>query len=133
MNLKIGLASSPTSNWVNRYLKYYEVKDYFDCIKTSDDVNKVKPNPELYLSVMRGLQVESKDSIIFEDSFNGLEAARLANTKCIVVPNKVTGSMDFRNADMILKSFECLSLKQLLKIVDLNEKPVKHKNNLEVT
>ncbi len=51
LGLKVGLASSSDFKWVSGHLKELGLFDEFEVIQTADDVEEVKPNPELYLKV----------------------------------------------------------------------------------
>src|SRR5690625_6869358 len=99
LNLKIGLASSSTYSWVAGHLQKLNLIDYFECIKTSDDVEKVKPDPSLYLKATKCLGLDPEECIAFEDSVNGSLAAIQAGMKCVVVTNPLTESMTFTDVD----------------------------------
>jgi putative hydrolase of the HAD superfamily len=95
LNLKIGLASSSSREWVQSFLHRFAIAEFFDVIKTADDVENVKPNPELYLRAIRELGVEAHEALAFEDSQHGLTAAVQAGLSCIIVPNRVTSFLEF--------------------------------------
>lgn len=96
-NLAIGLASSSSKTWVTEYLKTLQIYDYFDVINTRDDVKVVKPDPELYVKTLQELNLKPTEAIAFEDSLNGLKAAKEAGLYCVIVPNPVTHQMDFED------------------------------------
>lgn len=108
--LWIGLASSSSRAWVEGNLDRLGLLPYFDCIRTSDDVLHVKPDPELYQSALEELGVTSDEAIAFEDSVHGATAAKRAGIHCVVVPNQVTKHMVFRFADQCLISLEDFNL-----------------------
>ncbi len=122
LGLRIGLASSSSRDWVEHYLKTFEIYDYFDTIRTADDVLLVKPNPELYLQAMKALGVVGEEAIVFEDSLNGLRAAKDAGLYCVVVPNEVTSFMDFTNHDLRINSMADLSLDEVINRIEHNNK-----------
>jgi phosphoglycolate phosphatase-like HAD superfamily hydrolase len=49
LGLRIGLASSSDSIWINYHINRFGLRNYFNCILTKDDVNKAKPFPDIYL------------------------------------------------------------------------------------
>ena len=51
----------------------------FDAIVDGNDVANAKPDPEVFLQAARLLGVENEDSIVFEDSVAGVQAANIAN------------------------------------------------------
>jgi putative hydrolase of the HAD superfamily len=117
LGLRIGLASSSDRYWVESYLNKYGLFSYFEVIRTMDDVAKVKPDPELYLQALEHLGVRPNEAIVFEDSLNGLRAAKAAGTYCVIVPNEVTNDLDFVDHDLRLKSMEDMSLTDIIKRV----------------
>ncbi|ETT50052.1 HAD-superfamily hydrolase [Paenibacillus sp. FSL R7-269] len=56
-------------------LKHFEKKELFDLIITHNDVKKVKPDPEGFLKAMSFFNISAENTIIFEDSEVGIEAA----------------------------------------------------------
>jgi HAD superfamily hydrolase (TIGR01509 family) len=112
--LKIGLASSSSREWVVGHLTRLKLLDYFDCIRTSDDVAKVKPDPELYLSALKALGVSAGEAIAIEDSPNGAQAAKRAGIYCIVIPNEVTKYLTFNLVDDQYDTLHQVRLSSLL-------------------
>lgn len=114
MGLKIGLATSSTYQWVSTHLKNLALFDYFECIQTSDDVEKVKPDPALYLQTANCLGLAVEECLVFEDSANGALAAKRAGMSCVIVPNQVTSTMDFCPVEHRLESMTDMSLKDVI-------------------
>lgn len=112
--LKIGLASSSKRSWVESYLTQLGILSYFEVIKTRDDVTMVKPDPELYLQAVNSLGVRPKEAIAFEDSLNGLKAARAAGLKCVIFPNPVTSHLAFEDYSLRFSSMAERSLLDIL-------------------
>lgn len=117
LELKIGLASSSSYRWVSSHLKNLQLFDYFDCIRTSDDVEKVKPDPALYIQAAQCLDLPPEECLVFEDSAHGATAAKRAGMGCVIVPNKVTHTMDFCDVEHRLDSMADMPLKDLLDYV----------------
>lgn len=114
--LQIALASSSTKDWVMYHLNCIQLQNEFDCIYTTDDVNEVKPSPELYQKVLGHYQIKPNEALVFEDSPNGSLAAIRAGIKCIVVPNQVTEKMSFDNRiSRKIHSMKEVSLESLIK------------------
>lgn len=117
MDLKIGLASSSSYRWVSGHLKNLELFDYFQCIRTSDHVEKVKPDPALYLQAAQCLELSPENCLVFEDSAHGAAAAKRAGMGCVIVPNTITSTMDFCQVEHRLDSMADMPLKDLLDYV----------------
>ena len=104
--LKIAVASSSTRRWVSRNLKKFGILDRFDAICTRDDVSAVKPDPALYLLALEKLGVAADEAIAFEDSPNGILAAKGAGIFCVFVPNPLMTNVTSHLADRRLNSLE---------------------------
>ena len=63
----------------------------WDAIVTADhDPQRAKPRPDLYLEALELIGVDAADAVAFEDSPNGIRAAKAAGIFCVAVPNDVT-------------------------------------------
>jgi putative hydrolase of the HAD superfamily len=111
--LKLAIASSSTQKWVTRNLRKFDLLDQFDAICTSDHVNAVKPDPALYLLALEKLGVSADAAIAFEDSPNGILAAKRAGIFCIAIPNPLTHELPLELADRRLRSLEEFNLDDL--------------------
>lgn len=118
MGLQIGLASSSSCRWVAGHLERIGLDGYFDCIRASDDVKHVKPDPELYLSVLTGLGVKADEAIALEDSPIGILSAKRAGLFCVAVPNSLTRQLRLNQADLLLGSLAEMPLKMLIERVN---------------
>jgi HAD superfamily hydrolase (TIGR01509 family) len=115
LGLKVGLATSSKGEWPRKHLGRFGLSDYFMSIKSWDDVQKVKPDPALYIKSLESLGVSPKEAIAIEDSFNGSLAAKRAGMYCIVVPNAVTKQMPFGHVDGCFKSLQDVSLEKVIR------------------
>ncbi|WP_321323520.1 hexitol phosphatase HxpB [Thiomicrorhabdus sp.] len=86
-NFKIGLSTNSPSQLISVVLSKLEISSYFQAISSSDEVEKGKPHPAVYLSTAKKLNVEPSKCIAIEDSFSGLMAAKKANMKTVAVPS----------------------------------------------
>ncbi|MBM7694174.1 HAD superfamily hydrolase (TIGR01509 family) [Peribacillus deserti] len=118
--LRIGLASSSTREWVTGFLNKFNLYEFFDCIRTADDVKNIKPDPELYLEACKCLGVAPQEAIAFEDSPNGTRAAKAAGLLCVIVPNDITRNMAFDAFDMRLNAMSEREFIALLEEVNLS-------------
>ena len=71
------LAVVTTASKKNTYeiLEYFQKKDFFDLIITQEDIVKPKPDPEGFIKAMEYFNITPNNTIIFEDSEVGIEAA----------------------------------------------------------
>jgi HAD superfamily hydrolase (TIGR01509 family) len=115
MGLKLGVASSSTSDWVRGHLARLGILERFDCMRCRDDVPNAKPEPDLYLAVLECLGVRASEAIAIEDSPNGVLAAKRAGLRCVAIPNSITARLDLGQADLLLGSLAELTLPELLR------------------
>jgi beta-phosphoglucomutase-like phosphatase (HAD superfamily) len=76
---------------------------WFAAIGTAQEVARKKPDPAVYLWVLQRLGLGAAEAIAFEDSANGLRAARAAGLTCIVTPTAYTAGEDFAAATVVLR------------------------------
>jgi len=118
LGLKLGVASSSTTEWVKGHLARLGILDRFHCVRCRDDVANAKPAPDLYLAVLECLQVSAAEAFAIEDSPNGIAAAKQAGLRCVAIPNTITASLDLTRADVLLSSLSEVTLAQLLTRVE---------------
>lgn len=87
-NLKVGLASGSYKELLYSIVEVNNWKANFDEILSSDDMERGKPNPDIYLEVVKRLGVLPEECIVLEDSRDGIKAGVAAGTKVIAVPSK---------------------------------------------
>ncbi|RZJ30519.1 MAG: beta-phosphoglucomutase [Flavobacterium sp.] len=72
----IGLGSA--SKNARPILEKVGILDFFDAIVDGNDVTNAKPDPEVFVQAARLLGIKNEDSIVFEDSEAGVQAANIA-------------------------------------------------------
>lgn len=114
MEIPMAVVSSSGKSWVHPYLDQLCLTRYFEHVVTCDNVENVKPEPDLYLLALEKLGITAQEGIAFEDSPNGIKAAKAAGLYCIAVPNDITREMPIQIADEIVQSFFELKPAELL-------------------
>jgi HAD superfamily hydrolase (TIGR01509 family) len=112
--LKLAVASASYREWVYGHLQRLGLFDRFETVKVSDDVIRSKPDPALYRLAVESLGIAPAEAIAFEDSPNGVLAAKRAGLRVVAVPNELTGQLDLSAADLIVPSLTQVSLEELL-------------------
>ncbi len=115
LGLKTAVASSSTRKWVMDHLNRLGIGGRFDAIICREDVKRTKPDPDLYLTALERLGVQPAEAIAFEDSSNGIHAAKAAGLLCVVVPNLLTVDLDLTEADLRLLTLEAMPLRDVIK------------------
>jgi putative hydrolase of the HAD superfamily len=90
------------------------LRPHFDHFSTVDDTGKVKPDPSLFLHAAEKLGAQPHEVVIFEDSLNGLRAARAAGMRCVVIPGPMTRHLDFEGAWRQMQSLQNFTLADAL-------------------
>jgi HAD superfamily hydrolase (TIGR01509 family) len=85
---KTAIASTAQKENLMNVVSHCGLVDYFDLILTGADVKMGKPNPEIYLNAMAALGVSSDETLIFEDSQIGIDAAKASQAQCMIVTSK---------------------------------------------
>ncbi|ANN62507.1 HAD family phosphatase [Brachyspira hyodysenteriae] len=79
------LATTASPNGVYGILKEFNLEKLFNLVLTGNDVEKKKPDPEIFYKCMEHFNIKEKESIIFEDSEVGLKAANQTNAWVIKI------------------------------------------------
>jgi HAD superfamily hydrolase (TIGR01509 family) len=112
--VRVAVGSSSTHSWVDTHLKRLGIFGYFDHVVCQDDVQsgRSKPHPDIFLKALSRLNVRPEEAVVFEDSVNGVTAARRAGIFVVGVPNPLTAQMGVRG-DITVSSLDQLSLRDL--------------------
>jgi HAD superfamily hydrolase (TIGR01509 family) len=115
--LRLAVASSSPHAWVDSHLSRLGLADRFDRVICSEDVapGRTKPNPDLFLKAADQLQVQKEAAVIFEDSPNGVRAAKSAGIFVVAVPNPLTVRLGVDGADLTVRSLAEVTLDDLEK------------------
>jgi HAD superfamily hydrolase (TIGR01509 family) len=84
---KIGLATSSPPALIELVVGIAGIHDYISSACSAEDLLLGKPHPQVYLNCAGELDILPVQCICFEDSFNGMIAAKSARMKCVVVPH----------------------------------------------
>jgi HAD superfamily hydrolase (TIGR01509 family) len=113
---KLALATSSYEDAAYAVLRALRIRDYFSCIATRSSVKRIKPFPDLFISVAQTLGEEPESCLVFEDSEKGIVAAQSAGMKCIAIPNIHTFDHDFSKATIVLPSLDSVSREMIERI-----------------
>jgi HAD superfamily hydrolase (TIGR01509 family) len=116
--LGTAVASSSPSRWVEGWLERHAIRDLFDAVCTADEVARVKPAPDLFLLAAQRLRAAPAACVVFEDSPNGIRAARAAGMPCVAIPNPLTRQLPL-DADLVVESLAGHPLAEILALLRL--------------
>lgn len=124
LGLRKAIVSSGSRPWIDGHLRRLERLYGWDAIVTADGVRaRAKPSPTLYLEALDALAVGEGDAVAFEDSPNGVRAAKAAGLYCVAVPNAVTAALGLDEADVVLESLASLPLPALIRRIAQASRP----------
>jgi beta-phosphoglucomutase-like phosphatase (HAD superfamily) len=73
-------------------------------VLAGDVVPRKKPAPDIYLLALQRLGVPASDTLVIEDSKNGVDAAAAAGIRCLVTVSDYTRGEDFTAAGLVVSS-----------------------------
>jgi HAD hydrolase, family IA, variant 3 len=88
-NIKVCLASSTKREVAIRYLKMADVYKYFDDFTCGDDIENGKPAPDIFLKAAKKVNTDIEESLVLEDSINGINGGLAAGARVIMVPDTI--------------------------------------------
>jgi len=113
LHVPIAIASSSPRAWIDLHADRTGILPFVSVICAREDVKNIKPAPDLYLLAAERLNMSPHDCLVFEDSQNGVTAARAAGMFAVAIPNQVTSESDFSLAHMVVKSAADCTLKAI--------------------
>jgi putative hydrolase of the HAD superfamily len=96
--LRRGLASTSSRDWVDRVVDGLAVRSHFHAIVAGDEVAARKPAPDVYLRAAERLGAPPEACVALEDSAPGVASARAAGMRVVAVPNRITCHQDLSAA-----------------------------------
>lgn len=117
--LKLAIASTTTASNVEALLDATLGEPphrLFHALVCGDQVAQKKPAPDAYRLALELLQVHPARALAFEDSPNGVRAAKAAGLAVVVTPTRWNADADFGDADLVRPSLEGLGLSELERI-----------------
>lgn len=109
--LNLAVASGSDKDFIELVLKKLNIADKFRAVVSSEEVDKGKPNPDIFLLAAQKLSVAPNKCVVIEDGINGILGAKAANMKCVgLTKNKNVP------ADLIIDSFQELNITKLVNL-----------------
>lgn len=83
----LGLASSANREVIDAVLQGSGLAPFFAATVSSEEVDRGKPAPDVYLAAANALVAEPADAVAIEDSSNGIRSAAAAGMTVVALPN----------------------------------------------
>lgn len=102
----LGLASSSNRELIDKALELSGLASSFRVTVSSEEVERGKPAPDVYLEAARRLEVDPRDCAAIEDSASGIRSAHAAEMFVVAIPNQAFPPQEdvLRLADAVLES-----------------------------
>jgi len=114
-NFRIGLASSSPIRLIDVVIDKLNIRSFLHATVSAEKLAYGKPHPQVFIDCANELKALPSQCIVFEDSFNGMIAAKAAKMKCIVVPvMNVYNEPKWGAADLKLSSLDAFTEEMLL-------------------
>lgn len=102
----MAVASSSPHEEILYITERFGIDRYFDLLFSGEFVERSKPEPDIFLATAKKLSVQPQHCLVFEDSQNGVQAARSAGMFTVGYNNPQTPHYDLRQADLQINSFQ---------------------------
>ena len=117
-SLPLAVASGALRNEIETILTTAGLIDYFKAIVSAEDVERGKPEPDIFLKALDSLNrqnsqtIQAGECVVIEDSKEGIKGARRASMKCLAVTNSHPAEL-LNEAKAVVTSLETVTLDQL--------------------
>jgi len=116
-SLPLAVASGALRQEIETILTTAGLIGYFDAIVSAEDVERGKPEPDIFLKALDSLNRQSRESrpiaaadcVVIEDSKEGVKGARRAGMKCLAVTNSHSAEL-LGEANAVVTSLEQVEL-----------------------
>lgn len=113
--IPMAVASSSDPETIRVVLEKSELESYFLHAVSSREAGKSKPEPDVFLHAANLLGVAPENCIVFEDSKNGIKAAKAAGMYCIAYSGGCSGHQYQNQADRRIAAYNEIDIEMLLK------------------
>ncbi len=87
-NIPLSVASSSPQKIIDIAIHKLKVEDVILNISSAENEKYGKPHPAVFLTAARKMNSHPSECLVFEDSFNGVLAAKSAKMKCVLIPEQ---------------------------------------------
>lgn len=124
--LKCAVATSTRRESAEKTLHEIGVWDYLDAVVYGDEVERGKPEPDIFLRAAKAIGVNPSEAVVVEDSINGIKAGYAADMRVVHIPDTIAIDDDIRKLTYMV----CDDLNGLIDVVESINKPVINRKNV---
>ena len=123
--LKCAVATSTRRESAEKTLHEIGVWDYLDAVVYGDEVERGKPEPDIFLRAAKAIGVNPSEAVVVEDSINGIKAGYAADMRVVHIPDTIAIDDDIRKLTYMV----CADLNGLIDVVEsINKTAINRKN-----
>jgi HAD superfamily hydrolase (TIGR01509 family) len=106
MDLRLAVATSSVSASARPFLNRQGLTSFFDVIITGDEIERGKPDPDIYLRAGEKLSIPADACLVIEDALSGVAAAKAAKMRVAAIPDRrfVDPAAYEKQADYLLQN-----------------------------
>ncbi len=101
----LAVASSSSRRKIEENLKHLDIRSCFSAIVSGVELERPKPNPDIFQKAVEELGVQTEECLVIEDSMNGVKASVAAGIPCVGYINPNSGEQDLSEADYLVEDF----------------------------
>lgn len=124
--LKCAVATSTRRESAEKTLHEIGVWDYLDAVVYGDEVERGKPEPDIFLRAAKAIGVNPSEAVVVEDSINGIKVGYAAGMRVVHIPDTIAIDDDIRKLTYMV----CDDLNGLIDVVESINKPVINRKNV---
>ncbi|MFX1408901.1 MAG: HAD family hydrolase [Promethearchaeota archaeon] len=118
-NFKMAVGSSGPPENVELTLTSLKINDFFDVVITAAEVEKSKPEPDVFLIAAEKLRINPENCVVIEDAPVGITAGKRAGMKVIALRTTLC-NVELLDADLVVPNLSFIKLNDIIKILDLD-------------
>lgn len=103
----LGVASNSVRASVETMMSMSQLERYFDVMLSNEDVDRAKPDPDIYLKAMDKLNVAPHETLVVEDNDHGIRAAKASGAHLMIVQEVTDVNLPALMAE--IKKAECVA------------------------
>jgi len=115
---RMAVASSSPGPYVKLVLETTGLAGLFDAVLSGDDVTAHKPDPEIFLTAAARLECPPRSCLVFEDADSGLQAAKAAGMKSILIDNETILPEQKLGATRVIPHYCGLGISEVKRVIN---------------
>ena len=124
--LKCAVATSTRRESAEKTLHEIGVWDYLDAVVYGDEVERGKPEPDIFLRAAKAIGVNPSEAVVVEDSINGIKAGYAADMRVVHIPDTIAIDDDIKKLTYMV----CADPNGLIDVVESINKPAINRKNV---